>query len=73
MSRYEVEQKIIEIAHEFVNKFGEEVLHLKVDELIAYLASYFNYEEWLIFRHNQYEMLRLFAQTVKQDLESLNK
>jgi len=73
MSRYEVEQKIIEIAHEFMNKFGEEVLHLKIDELVAYLVPQFNYEEYLIFKHNQYEMLRLFVQTVKQGLQSSNK
>jgi len=73
MSRYEVEQKVIQIAHEFAKRYGDEVLQLRVDELIAYLAPQFNYEEYLIFKHNQYEMLRLFVQTVKQDLQSLNK
>ena len=73
MGRHEVEQKIIEIAHEFAKKFGEEVLHLRIDELIAYLAPQFNYEEYLIFKYNQYEMLRLFVETVRQDLQSSNK
>ena len=73
MGRKEVEEKIIKIAHEWSKKYGEEVFKLRVDELIMYLSSYFNYEEWIIFKHNQYEMLRLFVQTVKQDLQSLNE
>jgi len=73
MSKQEVEEKIIKLAHEFSAKYGEDVLHLKVDELIMYLSSYFDYESWLIFKHNQYEMIKLFVETVKQDLNSLNK
>jgi len=68
MGRYEVEQKIVELAHKFAVQYGEEILHLKVDELIMYLSSYFDYESWLIFKHNQYELLKLFVETVKEDL-----
>jgi hypothetical protein len=73
MSIEKVEQKIIELAHEFVNRFGKEVLELSYDELIAYIAPYFDYENWLIFKHNEYQMMVLFVKTVKQDLESQNK
>ena len=58
----------IEIAHEFAQKYGKEILELSEDELISYLTSFFNYEEWLIFKHNEIEMLRLFLKTVKEDL-----
>ncbi|ARQ96442.1 hypothetical protein CCL42_gp36 [Sulfolobus islandicus rod-shaped virus 8] len=68
MSLNEVKQKVIQIAHEFVQKYGEEALQLSYDELISYLTSFFNYEEWLIFKHNEIEMLRLFLKTVKEDL-----
>jgi len=68
MSVEKVEQKIIEIAHEFAQKYGKEILELSEDELISYLTSFFNYEEWLIFKHNEIEMLRLFLKTVKEDL-----
>ncbi len=73
MGKHKVEQKIVQIAHEFVQKFGEDVLQLTPDELIAYLTSYFDYESWLIFKHNEYELLKLFIQTIKEDLESQNK
>jgi len=68
MGRKEVEEKIVQIAHEWSQKYGEEVLQLSYDELISYLTSFFNYEEWLIFKHNEIEMLRLFLKTVKEDL-----
>ena len=68
MSRQEVEKKIIELAHEFAKKYGEEVLQMRVDELIMYLSSYFDYENWIIFKHNQYQMLKLFVKIVKEDL-----
>jgi urease gamma subunit len=38
MTRREVEQKIIEIAHEFAKRYGEEVLELNDYELIAYIT-----------------------------------
>jgi hypothetical protein len=73
MSVKEVEEKIIQLAHEFASKYGEEVFEIRADELIAYIISQFNYEEYLIFKHNEINMLKLFVQTVKQDLESQNK
>jgi len=68
MARQEVEEKIVEIAHDFAKKYGEEVLQLTEDELIAHIGSNFDYQSWLIFKHNQYEMLKLFVKTVKEDL-----
>ena len=68
MSLKEVEQKITQIAHEFAKKYREEILELSYDELIAYIAPFFNYQEWLIFKHNEIEMLKLFVQTIKEDL-----
>jgi len=41
MSVEKVEQKIIEIAHEFAQKYGKEILELSEDELISYLTSFF--------------------------------
>jgi len=73
MSLSEVKQKIVQIAHEFSAKYGEEVFQIRADELIAYISSQFNYEEWLIFKHNEYELLKLFVEIVKQDLQSQNK
>ena len=68
MGRKEVEEKIIKLAHEWSKKYGEEVLQLDYNELIAYITPFFNYQEWLIFKHNEYQMLALFIKTVKQDL-----
>ena len=68
MAKQEAERKVIELAHEFAQRYGEEVLQLNVDELITYLAGNFDYENWIIFKHNQYEMLKLFVKTVKEDL-----
>jgi len=73
MSLKEVEQKIIELAHEFSKKYGQEILELSEDELISYLASNFDYESWKIFAFYKYQMLVLFLKTVKEDLESQNK
>ena len=69
MSVKEVEQKIIEIAHEWSQKYGEEVLHLNEYELIAYITPQLTSEELDIFRHYKYQMLALFLKTVKEDLD----
>jgi hypothetical protein len=68
MSLNEVKQKIVQLAHEFTQKYGEEVFEIHADELIAYISSEFDYENWLIFKHNEIEMLKLFVQTIKEDL-----
>ena len=68
MSRQEVEEKIIKLAHEFSAKYGEDVLQLRIDEFIAYITPQLSLDEIDIFRHNQYEMIKLFVETVKKDL-----
>ena len=68
MSKQEVEKKIIEIAHEFAKRYGEDILQLRVDEFIAYITPLLSLDELDIFRHNQYEMIKLFVETVKKDL-----
>jgi len=73
MSVKEVEEKIVQIAHEWSKKYGEEVLELTEDELIAYITPQLSLEQLDIFRHYKYQMLALFLKTVKEDLQSSNK
>jgi len=73
MSQKEVEQKIIELAHEFSKKYGQEILELSEDELITYINSKLDYESWKYFNFYQPKLLALFIKTVKEDLESQNK
>ena len=68
MGRKEVEEKIIQLAHIFSEKFGEEVLQLREDELIAYITPQLSLNDLDIFRHYKYQMLYLFLKTVKEDL-----
>jgi len=68
MSKQEVEEKIVQIAHDFAKKYGEDILQLRIDEFIAYITPLLNLNELDIFRHNQYQMIRLFVETVKKDL-----
>jgi len=69
MSRQEVEQKIVEIAHMFSKKYGSEVLELSENELIAYITPLLSLDELSIFRFYKYQLLYLFLKTVKEDLD----
>ncbi|ARQ96598.1 hypothetical protein [Sulfolobus islandicus rod-shaped phage 6] len=73
MSVKEIEQKIIELAHEFSKKYGQEILELNEYELIVYINSKLDYESWKYFNFYQQKLLALFIKTVKEDLESQNK
>jgi len=73
MSEKEVEEKVIQKAHWVAQKFRDKIEELGLDEMTAYVTFEFNYDEYLIFRRNQDKLLKLFAQTIKQDLESLNE
>jgi len=68
MSVEKVEQKIIEIAHEFSKKYGSEVLELTEDELIAYITPLLSLDELSVFRFYKSKMLYIFLKTVKEDL-----
>jgi len=68
MSIKEVEERIIKIAHEFSKKYGEEVLQLSENELIAYIIPHLSLEYLNIFRYYKYQMLALFLKIVKEDL-----
>ena len=68
MSEQEIEQQIIKLAHEFAQKYGEEILELNEYELIAYINSKLDYESWKIFNVYSPKLLRLFIKTVKEDL-----
>jgi len=68
MSIKEVEEKVIQLAHIFSKRFGEEILELSENELIAYLTAEFDYESWKIFAFYKYQMLALFLKTAKEDL-----
>jgi hypothetical protein len=70
MTRQEVEQKIIEIAHEFAKRYGEEVLELNDYELIAYITPLLPLEYLNIFRYYETYMLAIFRKTVKEDLKT---
>jgi len=69
MSEKEVEEKIVQKAHWIAQKFKEKGL----DELTAYIAFEFDYDEYLIFKRNQDKLLRLFLKTIEEDLQSLNE
>jgi len=69
MSVKEVEQQIIELAHEFSKKYGKEIFELSENELIAYINAKLDYESWKYFNFYQPKLLRLFIKTVKEDLE----
>jgi len=69
MSVKEVEQQIIELAHEFSKKYGKEILELSEEELMTYINSKLDYESWKYFNFYQPKLLRLFIKTVKEDLE----
>ena len=69
MGENEVEQQIIEIAHEFSKKYGKEILELSEEELMTYINSKLDYESWKYFNFYQPKLLRLFIKTVKEDLE----
>jgi hypothetical protein len=68
MSVKEVEQKIIEIAHEFSRKYGSEVLELTENELMAYITPLLSLDELSVFRFYKSKMLYIFLKTVKEDL-----
>jgi len=73
MSIEKVEQKIIQIAHDFSKRYGEEVLELEEYKLVAYIMSFLTLDEINVFRYYKTRMLYLFLKTVKEDLESSNK
>ena len=73
MSEKEIEEKIVQKAHWVAQKFRDKIEELGLDELTAYVTFEFSQEEYLIFRHNQDKLLKLFVQIAKQDLQSLNK
>jgi len=68
MSIEKVEQKIIEIAHLFSQKYGEEILELTDYELIAYITPLLSLDDLTTFRYYKTKMLYLFLKTVKEDL-----
>jgi len=73
MSIEKVEQKIIQIAHDFSKRYGEEVLELEEYKLVAYIMPFLTLDEINVFRYYKTRMLYLFLKTVKEDLESSNK
>ena len=68
MSEQEIEQQIVQIAHEWSQKYGKEILELNENELIAYINSKLDYESWKFFNFYQPKLLRLFIKTIKEDL-----
>jgi len=68
MTQKKVEEKIVQIAHEFSQKYGDEVLELNEYELIAYITPLLSLNELTTFRYYKTRMLYLFLKTVKEDL-----
>ena len=68
MSEQEIEQQIIEKAHEFAKLHKEKILGLSEDELIRYINSQLDYESWKIFNVYSQKLLVLFVKTIKEDL-----
>ena len=68
MSEQEIEQQIVQIAHEWSQKYGKEILELNENELIAYINSKLDYESWKFFNFYEYKLFELFIKTVKEDL-----
>ena len=70
MSKEKVKEKVINIAHEFAKKYGEQSLRLNENELMAYIIPYFSeIIEINTFRYYKWEMLNVFFKTVKEDLK----
>jgi len=68
MSQKEVEERIVQIAHEFTRRYGQEILELNEYELIAYITPLLPLDYLNIFRYYETYMLAIFRKTVKEDL-----
>jgi len=66
----QVEKKIIEIAHMFVEEYGSDALKTKSDMWAKYIIPNLTYNEREIFKHNQFKLLVLFYKTIVTDLRN---
>jgi len=69
----QVEEKIVQLAHEFVKKYGEDALKIKQDDRVKYIIPNLNRYEQEIFKHNQFKLLVLFHKTIVTDLRKSKK
>ena len=73
MSMGKIEQKVIELAHMFVEKYGRDALKTKHNDWVKYIIPHLNRYEKEIFIHNQFKLLVLFYKTVVTDLRNSRK
>jgi len=73
MSMGKIEQKIVELAHMFVQSYGEKALQMKTTEFEKYIIPNLTYNEKIIFNHNKFKLLVLFYKTVVTDLRNMKR